>query len=536
MKLKHIALTLAAAAIVPALTSCNDWLKEDGPGTNKLKDFYVGGAVAIQNVNACYTPLAWEFNHTYFSEWYIGDIASDDALKGGQDVNDDANAYDIDNFKVNINNGILLDYYRAKYQGIARCNLALQEVVKVDPDDDMTQSRKDCLLGEAYFLRGLYYFQLVRVFGGVPLVDFVIDSSDRWQQPRASVEEVYDHIVADLKQAADLLWERNKYPAADLGRATRGAAMGLLVKVYMFMHDYDNAYEAGKLWIAEEYGSQYSLLPDYGANWLLSGENSAESLFEIQYMADPTSDYGDGAIGGFGFTRGTFTTVLCRPRASTLGARRGWGFDHPTHNLVAEYEPGDPRLDLTVGRLDEVTSQEVEVNYLGTSYYNRKNAYDEGETFPGIDHDSRSPRNYILLRAADVLLLYAEAALESGKDLNAAKWALEEVRSRARAMSSDADVLPQFPGYGYADTTDGLRAAIRHERRVELAMEGHRWFDLVRWGIAYDVLDKDNGSYGSKETPEARAEMANFIKGKNELFPIPSEELNLNPMTQNPGY
>ena len=96
--------------------------------------------------------------------------------------------------------------------------------------------------------------------------------------------------------------------------------------------------------------------------------------------------------------------------------------------------------------------------------------------------------------------------------------------------------LPEFPGYGYPDTTDGLRAAIRHERRVELAMEGHRWFDLVRWGIAYDVLDKDHGTYGSTETAEARAEMANFVKGKCELFPIPSEEINLNPMEQNPGY
>jgi hypothetical protein len=103
-------------------------------------------------------------------------------------------------------------------------------------------------------------------------------------------------------------------------------------------------------------------------------------------------------------------------------------------------------------------------------------------------------------------------------------------------MSADSSVLPAFPYGSYSDNAADLRKAIRHERRVELAMEGHRWFDLVRWDIAYEVLDKDNGSYGKNESEEARAEMANFIKGKNELFPIPSEEINLNPMDQNPGY
>ena len=530
MKIKHIAIF---GALALGLTSCNDWLKEDAPGTNKFDDFFTGGAVAIQTVNAAYAPLMWEYNPGgYFSEWYIGDIASDDALKGGQDLADDANAYDIDNFKVNINNGILLNYYRAKFQGIIRCNLALQQVPLVEPDDDMSEERREILLGEAYFLRGFYYFQLVRVFGGVPLVDGVLDSSDRWQQPRATAQQTYEHIIADFLEAEKRLPDRSKYAAEDLGRATKGAAQALLCKAYLYAGDPDNAYAWGKKWVETQYGSQYSLLADYGMNFRMAGENSSESVFEIQYMADPNSDYGEG----FGFTRGTFTTILTRPRASKLNSTKGWGFDHPTHNLFAEFEAGDPRRDLTVGQLDEESSLEVEVNYLGSPYYNRKLCYEEDGIFPALDHDSRSPKNYVLVRASDVLLLYAEAALESGKDRAAAKWALEQVRARARAMASDPAVLPAFPGYGYPDTDDGLPQAIRHERRVELAMEGHRWFDLVRWGIAYDVLDKDHGSYGSTESPEARAEMASFVKGKHELFPIPSEELNLNPMDQNPGY
>ncbi len=529
---KYISLLLCACALT--LGSCNDWLKEENPGSQNFDDFFLSGTVAIQTVNAAYTPLAWEYNNSYFSEWYFGDIASDDALKGGQDLADGADAYDIDNFKVNANNTICLDYYRAKYQGIARCNLALQQVAKMDPDDEMSQSRKDCLLGEAYYMRAFYYFQLVRIFGGVPLVDFVIDSSDRWQQPRATAEEVYQHIIDDLLHAEELLWNKSQYSAEDLGRATKGAAQAMLCKVYLYQKDYANAYTWGKKFVDEQYNTEYRLCNNYAENFTLAGENGPESVFEIQYMADPTSDFGEG----FGFTRGTFTTVLTRPRWSKLPIGQvGWGWNHPTQNLFDEFEAGDARREYTIGQPDAESAQEIEVDYLGSVYHNRKTSYQEIDgSFPSIDHHSRSPLNYKLIRTSDVLLLYAEAALESGKDIDAAKWALEEVRSRARANST-AGALPAFPGYrGYSDNPADLRDAIRHERRVELGMEGHRWFDLVRWGIAYDVMDRDNGTYGRNESDEARAEMANFIKGKSELFPIPAEEINLNPMEQNPGY
>lgn len=532
---KYIALpvlTLAAGV----LTGCNDWLGEKSPGSTELGDFFTSGEACEQVVNACYFPLAWEYNHSYFSEWFFGDIASDDALKGGQNVADGADAYDIDNFKVNANNTIVLDYYRAKYQGIIRCNLALKEISDYETDDTFTEAEKDCLLGQAYFLRGLYYFQLVRLFGGVPLVHDVIDSSDRWGQPRATAEDVYASIIDDLTKAESMLYEKHQYAIEDLGRATKGAACGLLAKVYLFNHDYNKAYEWGKKFVDEHYTTgRYSLCPVYADNFTLAGENGPESLFEIQYLADPMSDYGEG----YGFTRGTFSIILTRPRMSSLGGNAGWGWNHPTQNLYDEFEEGDTRRETAIGTPDEAGLQEIEVVYLGSPYYNNKTSYSEGGTFPAIDHHSRGPLNYRILRASDVLLVYAEAALESGKDASAAKWALEQVRARARANASTASALPAFPGYrGYTDNTESLRDAIRHERRVELAMEGHRWFDLVRWGIAAQVMDRDNGTYGKTESQEARAEMANFIVGKNELFPIPAEEIALNPvpMEQNPGY
>lgn len=299
----------------------------------------------------------------------------------------------------------------------------------------------------------------------------------------------------------------------------------MLTKTYLYMHDYENAYLWGKTFM-EQQKNQYSLCQDYADNFTLAGENGPESVFEIQYMAEPTSDYGEG----FGFTRGTFTTILTRSRAASLGANAGWGFNHPTQNLYDEFEAGDPRRDVTIGKpTDEEVENNVDLTYLGSPYYSNKTSFYENGEFVALDHATRSPMNYRLIRLSDVMLMYAEAALESGKDVGIAKTMLNEVRGRVG--------MPQFPGYlGYQDNTDDLRKAIRHERRVELAMEGHRWFDLCRWGIAYDVMDKDNGSYGKSETEEARAEMASFVKGKNELFPLPAEEINLNPMEQNPGY
>ncbi len=516
------------------MTSCNDWIREETPGKNTLEDFFSGGEMAIQAVNASYAPLQWEYNASFFSEWYIGDIASDDALKGGQNVSDGMDAYDIDNFKVNSSNPILDDYWKAKYYGIARCNLALQEIPGVDPDDTMSESRKECLIGEAYFLRALYYFQLVRVFGGVPVVDYVVDTSDKWKAPRESRETVYGHIIADLKEAEKRLWNKSEYSAADLGRATKGAAQAMLCKAYLYVNDYDNAYIWGKKFMDEQYATgQYRLNANYGDNFTLAGENGVESVFEVQYALEDTSDY-----GMFGSSRGTFTTKLVRPRSSSLGMQAGWGWNHPTQNLYDEFEPGDPRREATIGVPEGADLLQEDVNYLGNHYYNRKYAYEERGEFPALQHDSRGPLNYKMIRLSDVMLLYAEAALESGKDMGASRQMLENVRARARANSADpANTLPAFPGYnGYADNMESLRQAIRHERRVELAMEAHRWFDITRWGIAAEIMDKDRGSYGSKETAAARAEMANFIPGKNELFPIPIKEIHLNPMEQNSGY
>lgn len=509
-------------------TSCQKWLLEPSPGVTELGDFFSSGKTAIQSINASYVPLTWQYNSTYFSEWFIGDVVSDDALKGGQGISDMAAVYEMENFKTQSNNPYLLDFFRAQYQGIARCNLALQEIPKIDLDDDMDQRLKDRLIGEAKFLRAYYYYRLVRVFGSIPKVDFVIESSSQWKQPKATVPDLYNFIIEDLKDAEAKLWKKSEYQSKDLGRATKAAAQAMLLKAYLTIKNFPEAEKWGEEVVKQARNDgEYNLVPNYKDNFTLAGENGRESIFEIQYMDDPTSDYGQG----FGFTRGNFNVILTRSRSTLISPIAGWGFNKPTQNLYNEYETGDPRRDATIinPTSGQIQSAEQEI-YLGSRYLNKKQAMmedgDQGTVFT-LSHPSRGPINIIAIRYADVLLMYAEACLENDK-LSIAKTSLEEVRNRAR--NGNGAILPQFPNYkGYTDTKSDLQKAIRHERRVELAMEGHRWFDITRWGEAKTIMD----AYKLTESVEAKEHMAEFINGTHEFFPIPEQEINLGSLGPN---
>ena len=232
------------------LGGCADWLREDAPGKTELDDFFTSGQTALQAVNAAYYPMAWEYHGTYYSEWFVGDIASDDAVKGGQNLTDMADAYDIENFKTVPSNGLLLDYYRAQYQGISRCNFALTYIPSLELAEDFTEEMRNRYIGELKVLRAFYYFRLVRMYGGVPLVDFIIDSSEGWKQPRATAEQVYEFIIEELEQAEPLLVEKSKMTAEELGRVTKGAAQALLLKVNLYAKNYTEAKSWGEKIIA----------------------------------------------------------------------------------------------------------------------------------------------------------------------------------------------------------------------------------------------------------------------------------------------
>lgn len=540
------ALTYSALALATlSLSSCNDWLTEETPGTTKVSEFFTSLSTAEAVVNAAYVPMTWEFGTTYYPEWYFGDIVSDDALKGGQDINDGADLRELENFKANSDNEILLGYYRAQWQGIQRANLAIDEIpttrIETEGDEAEKQAKyRDRYLGEAYFLRGFYYFRLARMFGGMPLIDYVIKSSNQWAQTRSTMDETLNFAIEDFKSAENLLWEKDKYSNEELGRATKGAAQAMLLKANLYRADYlrnaGNETEAQKYFAeAAKWGKeviksrQYSLWPNYLDNFRLANENGRESVFEIQYTEEATSDY-----GGEGYTRGTMTTILQRSRSSAFG-EAGWGYDRPTQNLYNEYEAGDARRDETIlVPTDEQIETPAQEIYCGDRMLNRKYAmYNDGANggIYKLAHATRSPKNNIQIRYADVLLMYAEACCESG-DLPSAKTALKEVRDRAGLSQFPYTAVIQGQTVTFNDNQEDLRKAIRHERRVELAMEGHRWFDLTRWGIAKETMD----TYMAGETEEAKELYGTFQKGKHELFPIPSKEIDLSGIEQNPNW
>ncbi len=546
-KTQYIVLALAMGA---SLMGCKGYLTELEPGTTRLNDYFVSTDAAVENVTGCYVPLMWEYNSTYCAEWFIGDIVSDDALKGGGSTTDMADSYDMENWRTTSQNTLLLDFYRAQYQGIARCNLAIKYIsaMEVGLDEKFTASMKNRLLGEAYFLRAYYYFRLLRVYGGVPITTDVIDSSDRWGVPRSSVEAVFDQILSDLAEANKGLWVRSQYDDEQLGRATKGAAQAMLMKVNLYRAssywnarigaDVSECFTAAKAWGDSIIASgEYDLCPNYEDNFTLAGENGVESVFEIQYSEQPWSDYGEG----FGFTAGSFTQILMRSRSSKIGG--GWGFDHPTQNLYDEFETADSirRNVAILVPADSLIESPAEEIYLDNRYLNNKyGMYRDPENLGGgygkwSLHASRGPLNNRQIRYADVLLMYAEATLGLGDEATA-KTYINKVRTRA-GLGEVGTYSIKINGTEIAAPT--VEQCLRHERRVELAMEGHRWFDLVRWeGVDGTGLKEHMDAYAKTESANAQSHITSFIKGKHELFPIPQEEIQLNPTTmdQNPGY
>lgn len=541
MKTKYIAIGFLSGALACGLSSCSDYLTEQEPGSQMLEDYFNNGKAAEGIATGCYVPLMWEYNSTYYSEWFFGDVVSDDALKGGQDLNDMAAVREMENWKTVASNELVLDFYRGQYQGIARCNLALKYIPQTPLDSTMPAATQARFMGEVKYLRAYYYFRLLRIYGGVPLTLNVIDNSDAWVLGRSSVETIYNQILADLEDAQKTLWVKSKYPKGEEGRATKGAAEAMLMKVHLYMASpYWSTYITGStpeehLKAAKNWGDsiissgEYRLIDNYADNFTLEGENGPESVFEIQYAEEGWGDYGQGN----GFTSGSFTPILTRSRSTSFtNGDAGWGFNHPTQCLYDEFEAGDARRDVAIANpSDNEIDNESEEIYLGSRYLNNKTGLYNYK----LAHASRGPLNKPEIRYSDVLLMYAEIAAELGEEGTAQDY-LNQVRA-ARGMAT-------YPDYTYASITpstgNGLKDAIRHERRVELAMESHRWYDLVRWYGGDNGLDTYmNVTYKNVESDDAQKQMGTFRKGVNELFPIPEEEIQLNAAlrgNQNPGY
>ncbi|WP_028297251.1 RagB/SusD family nutrient uptake outer membrane protein [Olivibacter sitiensis] len=481
-------------AVALLVAACQkDYLERVPLDTINTENYYKTAADAIAAVNGAYQPLQWP--KLYNMRMWTTDIWAGNSQVGAGGGTDGIETQDIANFVTTTDNAAALDVWRGPAPGILRCNTVLQRI----PDIEMDEELKNRILGEAKFLRAHYYFVLVQLFGDVPLILLPQGPEDDLYPPRTPKAEVYQQIIQDLAEAIGQLPTAQSYGAEDKGRASKGAAAGLLAKVYVTLGQYEQALP----YITQVEGMGYSLNANYANNFNPSMKNGVESLFEVQYIGKTSADFWSDA------NQASWLSTFMGPRNSNM-AEGGWGWNQPTSEFVNAYENGDLRKDATIFYEGgpNFDGQAYRASYSSTGYNVRKFIVSRSIA-PTYD---ASPMNFPVLRYADILLLKAEALNELGRTVEAEE-PLNQVRSRAG--------LPAVSGLGQ----DAFRQKVLHERRMELAFEGHRWFDLVRVG---------NGQYG-----------LNFLHSigklnatqKHLLLPIPQQERDANSnLTQNNGY
>jgi len=470
---------------------------------SSVDNYYSNEAEAVIAVNAAYTPLSAIYNG---AAWHIGDIMSDDADLGGGGGGDGLETAELDNFNVTSFNPIINLMWAQCYFGILRTNLIIEKVPKIA---NITPAVKNRSLGEGKFLRALYYYHLVRLFGDVPLYTNAISVAEASVITRSPKAQVYAQIIADLKSAETLL--PNTYGVNDKGRATAGAAKGLLAAVYLTLGDKTNAATKAKEVIDNSAVYGYDLWADYGDNFKLENENGKESLFEVQYRS------GGGQYSDYG--AGQKLNTFFGPRLQNVVQSAGYGWNVPTINFMDQYEKTgaaystiiDKRRQRSVWIPGDVSGAYTQPSQLSGS----PNGFDVKKYFipatntAGDNGGWTCALNVPIMRYSEILLIYAEAAgPASGKPF------ADQVRVRAGLAA-----LP-------AGLTDAQwLAVIYKERRVEFGFEMHRWYDLLR--------HPDPNYFINVMTAAGKTNVA----AKHRFMPIPQGERDKNPaLTQNPGY
>ena len=482
--------TLYILALITLGTSCgDDFLFQPPRAALTVGSFPTTANDALLAVNGAYNILrTWQISTGGFP---LLDMMADDAVKGSNPGDGTAIA-PYDNFTHNAIEGSAERWYKTEYEAIRRTNLVINEVPKIDMEENL----KSRIIAEARYLRAFFYADLVRGFGAVPLVTVINAPIDLIRTP---VDIILDEIIyPDLENAIANLPERSGYAPEDLGRATKGAARGLLARVKLFYGDFTAVEQLTQAVISS---NEYALMEDYADIFPSVNEHNVESIFEISAQPD-NFDNGGNQFGNTQGIRGT--------------PNKGWGFCRPAWPWIEELQNnGDARADATVLFLQEEIDGVTIVGEGATPDTTRENGqiieiecYNQKVWYPGTDSRESFGHNRRIIRYADIILMHAEALNENGKSSEALGF-LNQIRSRANMDE-------------YSTTNQGeLRSLILQERKFELAIEGLRFWDLVRTDRAEAVL----GPLG-------------FITGKNELFPIPQSEIDISQgrITQNPGY
>ena len=574
MKKTHI---LGLAALLTLACGCSDFLDGDRNGILLQDD--VAGVQHIDNlVTAAYASLGNDHYDTPLSLWCYGDVRSDDAYKGGRDVNDQQETHFFEtasNIKTTF--GLPDGLWYLCYVGISRANTALRALEAVDKAEFPLKEQR---IGEMRFLRGHFHFLLKELFKRIPYIDHRIptegleaDGNDENARIIAYINSVSNHDCTDAelwqKIADDFLYAYQHLPEtqAEVGRANRIAAAAYLARTKMFrafrQDERNNVtnVDAADLEEVLTYTdvvlkSAYGLESDFAYNFLPEYENGREAIFSVQFTTGDGTKFGrlnfsdvlnaPQGIGGADFHKpsqnlvNAFRTENGLPMFDTFNASNyGYANNAPLddYTRIADQHV-DPRLYHTVavpGMKFKYTYQTFEKGWnRNQSVYGiyaslKENVSPESDCFVKMPPFVANAKNRIVLRYADAVLLRAEALVELNRNLPEALDLINSLRQRAAAstgligQAANVDVRPYQPGVdGCELTQDYLRRAVRWERRLEFAMEGERFFHLVRWGVAADVV---NAYYAKEKTLRSYLSSAHFDANKEEYIPVPQQQI-----------
>jgi starch-binding outer membrane protein, SusD/RagB family len=494
----------SVALLLLSLSACKKWVDYNPREDYRVTELdYLRSELDYRTMAvSVYTPLQW-----LNQQVPVADIASDNSVAGGENASDVLPLQQIDDYTHTPVNSTLAELWQSAYEGINRANYMHQYKDKNPAGAVVDFAGKNALYGEVYFLRAYYYFQLVRMFGDVPLfTEKRLTLSESKVLRRSPKADVYRAIEADLTTAIAVL------PAVQVekGRVTKYAAQALLGKVLIYQNKFD---AAAPLLESIINANAFTLVSDFASIFLAQGENGPESVFEIQY-SNNTPYYNWGAVNrGQGNYSVQQNGVRGLSGTAAMPYAPGWSTNLPTQNLAAAYQAGDQRKNATLFDVEAYKNANPQLNvtyqvapFKNTGLYNHKYLPRKGESSGQIELNYLN--NFRTIRYAEVLLLAAEAFNRSStpNDTKAQAY-LNQVRQRAFGNSSN----------NISATGTALRQAIWDERRLELAMEGDRFFDLVRTGQAVNKIP-------------------GFVAGKHEVFAIPQEEVVVSGLTQNPGY
>lgn len=501
MKYKYSTYVIATIAIMLTGVSCKkDYLELKPRGTALEDNFYQNETEVMQGVIAAYDVLQWGTSGGYTMKMPLLSAASDDCWAGGSNASDQPNWVAYDNFNMDSRLGPQVGLWSKNYSGVNRSNLIL---TKIEKATTLSASFKTRAIAEAKFLRAYFYFDLVRFFGNVPLITGILETTELYTQKQSTPAQIYAQIEKDLRDAIPGL--PTTISSGDKGRVGQGAAKAQLAKVLLYQNDNAKLAEAATLFedvnkLGNAYG--FALLTNYAEIFNPANKFNTESILEIPHSNNAAwTDW--GWINGGEGNVGTQFIGMDSYNGDTYSA--GWGFCPVTLDLVNVMKT-DPRFAATIidGTALKAAGATYNSRYQNTDYFIKKYAPLKAFRSASGVAEQNWPINEIEIRLADTYLMQAEALVRSGGNATRAKELLDAVRARVGLASIPA-------------TLDNIYA----ERRLELATEGHRFFDLVRTGRAVAAL----GSVG-------------FKAGKSEYLPIPVAEIELTKgiIKQNPGY